>query len=203
MQNTQFRYLILTVLLAAGALVMAGFDRPREAGVSRWPIEDATYAVAGWAMGALSVDTVHGVTIITRTYRHPDGRTATLAISTSPEAKRIYRVGAEVPFLGSGYTVDPAPPSLVTPTDGRGALLVRREAEHGLLIFGYGERRGIVGNGGMGWSAVVVDAVLGRRNDYYLARVLSTLDPNGAASVSETVGLADTLLQRLAAWYAT
>jgi hypothetical protein len=203
MQSTQSRYLILTALLLASAWVLAGFDRPREAGVARWPIEDDTYAVPGWTMGALSSELVHGVKIITRTYRRPDGTTATLAISTSPDAKRIYRVGAEVPFLGSGYTVDPAPPSLVTPTGGRRALVVRREAEHGLLVFTYGERRGLLGNGGQGWSAVVVDAVLGQHNNYYLARVLSPLDQHNAAGVAGTVALADALFQRLASWYAT
>jgi hypothetical protein len=44
--------------------------------------------------------------------------------------------------------------------------------------------------------------VLGRGNDYYLARVFAPLDRQDAAGVAETVTLADTLLQRLAAWYA-
>ena len=28
-----------------------------------------------------------------------------------PEAKRVHRAGADIPFLGNGYSVDPAPPS--------------------------------------------------------------------------------------------
>jgi hypothetical protein len=201
MHSIQYRSLILIGLLAASAWLMSAFDRPNKASVARWPTEDAVYAVDGWTSGHLAVESAHGVTIVSRNYRRADGTTASLAISTSPEAKRIYRAGAAVPFLGSGYTVDSAPPSLVPPVDGRTALFVQREGALGLLIYGYGERRGLLGNGVEGWGAVVLDGVSGRSNDYYLTRIFVPLDELDSSAVPAALALAETLMPRLAAWY--
>jgi hypothetical protein len=63
----------------------------------------------------------------------------------------------------------------------------------------YGERRGQFGAGTVAWGLTVVDSLLGRANDYYLARLVAPYDESTAATVS---GLADTLFPRLAAYYA-
>lgn len=202
MQAFQRRCLILLALLVAASLLLAGFDRPTDSPAARWPTDDAVYTVDGWDLGPLTVETAHGVSFVQRAYRRADGTAATLAIATSPEAKRIYRAGADVPLLANGYTVDPAPPSLVPATGGRTALVARRGSERSLVLFGYGERRGILGAGALGWSLVVLDASLGRPNDYYLVRLITRLDGAGTAAVPETVVLAETLFTRLADWYA-
>lgn len=202
MQGTQHRCLILVLVLAIGALVQAGLGGPRPTGAARWPTEDAVYRVDEWAMGPLAVESAHGVHHVMRTYHRADGSSATLAISTSPEAKRIYRAGADVPFLGSGYSVDPAPPSIVTPAAGYGALLVRREGELGLLLHAAGERRGLLGNGALGWGAAVLDAAVGGPNHYYLVRLLVPLDQLDSPHAAEAIKLVETLFPRLATWYA-
>jgi hypothetical protein len=201
MQSIQRRSVILLSLLIASAWLMAAFEQPDAVSVARWPTDDAVYAVDGWTSGQLVVESAHGVTIISRNYRRADGTTASLAISTSPEAKRIYRAGAAVPFLGSGYTVDLAPPSLVPPVNGRTALLVQREGALGLLLYGYGERRGPLGNGIVGWGAVVLDGISGRSNDYHLTRIFVPLEKLDSVTVPAALTLAETLMPRLAAWY--
>ena len=202
MQSTRHRCLILVLVLAIGALLQASIEGPRKADAARWPTEDAVYGVEDWAMGPLAVESAHGVHHVVRTYRRADGASATLAISTSPEAKRIYRAGAEVPFLANGYAVEPAPPDVVPPSPSRGALLVRREGELGLLLHTAGERRGLMGSGTLGWGMVVLDAVAGQPNDYYLARVMTPLDRLDSPTVGEAVRMAETLFARVADWYA-
>jgi hypothetical protein len=202
MQTVQYRCLVLAALLAASSVVLAGFDRPREPQVSRWPTADAVFQVDGWDLGPLTVESTNGISIVSRTYRRGNGTAASLAISTSPEAKRIYRAGADVPLLDNGYSVDPAPPSLVAPANGRTALLARRGDELGLLLYSYGERRGFLGNGVLGWGLAVFDAVLGQPSDYYLARISTRLDGSAPFVPPDVVALADTVFPRLAGWYA-
>lgn len=202
MQVTQFRCLILIGLFAASALLLAGIDGPRPGTEARWPSEAATYTVDGWTASSTRVDTAHGVTFATTIVRRADGLIAEVALATSPEAKRIYRAGAEVPFLGNGYTVDPAPPSLVPPAPERGALLVRRGNDLRLLLHTYGERRGLLGHGPLAWGAVALDAVAGRPNDYYRIAVLAPLGGLDPRAAREVTSLADALFPRLATWYA-
>jgi hypothetical protein len=202
MQGTQFRCLILIGLFAAAASLLTGIDGPRPLAEARWPSEAATYAVDGWTASPTRVDTAHGVTFATTIARRADGLLAEVALATSPEAKRIYRASAGVPFLGNGYTVDPAPPSLVPPSPERGALLVRRENDLRLLLHTSGERRGLLGNGTLAWGAVVLDAVAGRPNDYYRVTVLAPLGGPDPRAARDLTTLADALFPRLAAWYA-
>ena len=72
--------------------------------------------------------------------------------------------------LAEGYTVSPAPPNLVPPAPGRGALLAYRAQERWLVLYAYGERRGLLGNGAAAWGRTLLDALVGHPNDYFLAR---------------------------------
>ncbi len=195
------RYLTLTAVLAAGFALLTAIAQQRTVSVARWPDDVAVYAVDGWAVGPLTAETLNGISYVSRDYRRADSGTATLSIATSPEAKRIYRAGAEIPFLGNGYAVAPASPDLVPPTTGRGALLARRGSESMLVFYTYGERRGRLGNGALGWSLVALDATLGRRNGYYRAYLMAPQGRLAAPAPGEMAALADTLFARLAAWY--
>jgi len=199
MQGSASRYLILAGILVAGAGLLALLAKPPSVAAGRWPTEENLFIVGGWRPGPASLQRDHGVNFISRGYSRADGAEALLMVSTSPVAKNIYRAGADVPFLGSGYTVDPAPPSLVPGDPKRGALIVRRGNAASLLLYAYGERRGLIGNGLTAWAFVTLDSVVGQPNDYFLASVLAPLD---SASASDTVALADALFPRLAAWYA-
>jgi hypothetical protein len=107
-----------------------------------------------------------------------------------------------VPFLGSGYTVQPAPPGLVPPGPGRSALIARRGEETWLVLSTFGERRGRLGNGVLGWGLVALDSTLGIPNDYYRASVMAPVSGLAAEDVVPVVALADILFERLAGWYA-
>ncbi|MGH2354750.1 MAG: hypothetical protein ACRDJN_24335 [Chloroflexota bacterium] len=202
MQSATIRCLILIGVLATGAWLSAAIGEARVVPAARWPAESALYAVPGWTAGPAAVETIHGATLVQRHYLRPDGTTATLAVTTSPEAKRIYKAGAEVPFLGGGYTVDQAPPSIAPPAPGRGALIASREREAWLVLYTFGERRGLLGNGVLGWGMVALDATLGRPNDYYRASLMAPLTALDSLAAREVVALADTLFPRLATWYA-
>ena len=205
MQSTQFRCLILIGVLAVGGWLLTLIDGTRVADAApRWPTDDGLYAVGDWITGPPVIEPRYGTQLVSRRYQRADGTQALLALWASPEAKRIYRAGPEVPFLGSGHAVDPAPPSLVPPAPGREAMTVRGDNnEAWLLLHTYGERRGLLGNGAFGWSMVALDATLGRPNDYYKAFVLAPLRSSAASDVQEVVLLADTLFGRLASWYAS
>jgi hypothetical protein len=200
MQNSQYRCVILAAVLGVGYTIAAGIDRP-ESGDGRWPAEDAVYAVDGWAVSRATVENAWGVHSSSRRFAQRGGTTAWLTIRTSPDAKQIYRVGAELPFLGSGATVEPPPPTLTPQSSGRSALLVRRESDLVLVLYAYGERRGLVGNGPAAWGLMAVDAVLGRPNDYYQLSLQVPLDRLDSPKAQEAMALADELFPRLAAWY--
>src|SRR5205085_4699598 len=68
--------------------------------------------------------------------------------------------------------------------------------------YSYGERRGRLGNGPVGWGAALLDGALRRPNDYYLVRLLVYRDPREPHVVDEAGLLADTLFARVAAGYA-
>ena len=129
------------------------------------------------------------------------GRTvATLFIRTNTEAKNVYRYGGDLAFLGMGYTSELVPPSVVP--SGHDAYILRREGDLGLVLYTYGERRGLVGNGPNAWGLSVLDAVLGRPNDYFQASLFVPLEGLDSPVVQDAVALADTVFPRLAAWYA-
>jgi len=194
------RGLVLAVVFALSAGVLVAIDRQPDVQEARWPSESALFAVDGWTAGPANVDLQNSTHYVIRNYASAAGR-AQMSITTSTEAKRVYRAGATIPFEGNGFSVEQVPPSLVSLSPGRAAVLVRRENELGLLLYTYGERRGRVGNGIPGWALVALDSVVGTPNEYYLLRVyapLSELDPAAAGAVAT---LADTLFSRVADWY--
>ncbi len=212
MQAAAFRSLILITLFAAGNwLLVASGTGAQALRPARWPAEDTVYAVDGWTAGPLAVTSVNGISLVTRSYQHVQGTKATLAIMASPEAKRIYRAGAEVAFLASGYAVEPAPTRLVPapherssePRSSAPALLIRRGDEVALLLYRYGERRGLLGNGARAWGLVAFDAILGYPNDYFRANLLVPLDTLDSPAAAQGEQLAQTLFTRLASWYGT
>ncbi len=210
MQNTQARYVILLGVLVFGCVLLVAFGRPSAASASRWPSADSLYEVAGWWVGDEAVDSqIRDVHVISRRYVRtalssataPPSRTvAQLFIRTNTEAKNVYRYGGDLAFLGSGYSSEPAPPDLLPP--GHDGYIVRRDNDLALVLTAYGERRGLVGNGPVGWGLAVFDGLLGRPNDYFQATLFVPLDRLDSPAVPDAVALADTVFQRLAIWYA-
>jgi hypothetical protein len=194
------RALWLALAFGVAAALLVAINRQPEVADARWPAQQTTFSVDGWAVGPETVEAQNGNHYVSRLFRSPDAR-ASLSITTSPEAKRVYRAGADLPFLGNGYTVDPAPPSLVAPSDAYTAAIVRREGELGLLLYAYGERRGLTGNGIPGWALVTSDGVLGRPNDYYLLRLYTPLTELDASETRPVAELAGELFPQIAAWY--
>ncbi len=183
---------VLMALFALTAMVLASVG-PAVEGAPRWPADSGLYAVDGWSVSPASVDASRpGLTLVTHTYSRPDGARATLVVASSPIAKAVYRAGAAVPFLGNGYTVE------TLPTPGpREALIARRTGETWAQVAVYGEQRGQLGSGAIAWTLSTIDSILGRGNDYYLARIVLPND-----NVQDAVTLADTLFPRLEAFYA-
>ena len=202
MQSAAVRCLILIAVLAAGTWLLATATPPRVPAAARWPTDEKVYAAGGWTAGPPTVEHASGAYAVRRDFVDAAGTVAHLVVVTSTEAKSVYRVGAEVPFLGSGYTVDPAPPSLVPPAPGRRALLARREDDRWLILTAMGERRGLVGNGVYGWTLVALDAMAGRANDYVRLHLLIPFDRLDADQGRAVAALGDTLFARLASWYA-
>ena len=200
------RPLILTALFLAAALLLANMATPHAPATPRWPTDPAFFAVDGWSVSPESVDASRaGMVFVTRTYTAADGTRASFVVSTSPIAKSIYRAGADVPFLGNGYTVTPAPPDLVPASGQYEAFVARRTGEAWLQIATYGERRGAFGTGALAWGLSAFDALLGQPNDYYLARVVVAFDDDARAADQAHAArqLAETLLPRLASFYAS
>lgn len=188
--------LVLAALFSLSALLLGVIKVPIE-GDPRWPNANSVYAVNGWSVSAESVDLGRpGVAMVSRGYSRPDGTRATLVVTTSTNAKTIFRAGAAVPFLGNGYSVEPA--SMVPASGAREAFIARRGNEAWLQISIYGERRGQFGSGFVGWTFSTIDSLLGRDNDYYLVRLVAPYDEERAP---ELVALADALFPRLADFY--
>ena len=201
MQATIRRALALAGVFAFGLVLYWTGNGAAQSLPNRWPTDESLFGVEGWVVGQPQVTQAHGVSYISRTYTRADGQTAVLNVATSTSAKAIYRAGAEVPFLGSGFDVDAPPAGAIPPAAGRSALLIRQGPRAGALLYSYGERRGVLGNGPVAWALVGVDAMLGRSNDYYLASVLVPYDPGAMAVGAGFVDLSDVILPRLAAWY--
>lgn len=204
MFSSQLRYILLTVVLlgAVGLNVMVTgpIDRP----AARWP-EAAVLAPtnAAWTLSPSSVELVNGTTIVTYGYRRiADGSMATLAISTSTDPK-LYRAGAEVPFAGSGFSVQSAPVGLLSLATNQGALLASRGQERWLVTYAYGERRGVLGAGAVAWGWSVFDAIAGHPNDYYKLYLMVPVTDDGEHAASRLNEVGDGLLQRIATWYGT
>lgn len=204
MQAVRRQYLILIGLFLIAGGVLATVDSPHPQSSPRWPTQDNVFAVDSWSMGTMHTELTNSIEYIDRSYRsRATGAEAVFSLATSPEAKRVYRASADVPFLGSGYSVESAPVELVPARANGGALLARRGDEIWLQIFAYGERRGTLGNGVAGWSAALLDATLARGNDYYLARLMAHMPSNDNLGLAQEASrLADILFTRVPAWYA-
>jgi hypothetical protein len=207
MQAANFRYIILITALAAGAVIYAVFGEPNgNTGTPRLPAAEALYAADQWSTGPLAVehntDAGRKTDLATRTFRNRAGATATLTIVTS-QAPKLYGAGAEVPFLGSGYTVLPAPGEVVSVDDQPGsALVAQRGAEQWLVMYAYGERRGLLGNGPLPWTLAMLDGIAGQPNDYYKLYLAARTDQLDPGALHDVAGLARVLFPRIAAWYA-
>jgi hypothetical protein len=196
----QARALILTALFAAASGLLLSVSAPQVEATPRYALDDSIYSVPGWTVSQANVDGRPGVLFVTRVYVGPDGTQARLNVTSSPQAKLVYRAGADVPFLGNGYTIETAPADVVAPLPDRTAQIARRGNETWLQVAAFGERRGMLGNGPAGWSLAVFDMLLGHANDYYLSRVL--VPYSASPSAVNAVALADALFPRLAAFYA-
>ncbi len=108
-----------------------------------------------------------------------------------------------MPFLGSGYTVAP-PPADVAALEGGGvnALVAQQGTEQWLVMYAYGERRGLLGNGPLPWTLAILDSLVGRSNDYYKLYLVARTDRGHAGEETDVAQLARTLFPRLGAWYA-
>jgi hypothetical protein len=203
MQSTNVRTLILTAVLLAGAIGLVVSGSPAAAAsTGSWPAgADPAYAVTGWAAGPIVVTHDHGVDFVSSTYRSLDGTVGYLTLATSTDAKRVYRAGAEVPLLGSGYSVEALVSGQLPPGASGTALVARKDAENLLVYATYGERRGLVGNGIAGWALVVLDGLLGRPNDYFMLTLTLPVRSDDVRALTRAAGLADELFPRLARWY--
>jgi hypothetical protein len=202
MQSTNVRTLILTAVLLAGVFGLAVSGTASAGFNASWPAgNDRAYDVAGWAAGPIAVAHERGIDIVSSTYRSVDGTVAYLTLATSPDAKHVYRAGAEVPFLGSGYTVE-ASGALPQPSANGTTFVARKDNDNLFVYAAYGERRGLVGNGIAGWALVVLDGLLGRPNDYFMLRLTVPVRPDDVRGPASAAALVDELFPQLARWYA-
>jgi hypothetical protein len=170
----------------------------------RWPQDPSMFAVSGWSVSDQTLETGNGNTYVTRQYRPTDGGTpATVIVTTSQNVKTVYRAGADVPFLGSGYESAALPPEAIAAANGRNVSLLRQGGSGWLQVYAYGETHGQLGNGALGWGVAIFHTVLGQTTDYYLARVLVPSDGTDDVAVARRASqLADVLFPRIATWYA-
>jgi hypothetical protein len=206
MQITNVRYLVLTVSLLIGAALYVAFGQPLGSGTPRWPERQDIYAAELWTSGPIKVDhnenSGNHTDLVTRPFHNSDGTMATLTIVTN-QAPKLYGAGAEVPFLGNGYTVEPAPQDLVAGAGGGiSGIVAQRGTERWLVMFAYGERRGLLGNGALPWTLAMIDGIIGRPNDYYKLYLMAQIEPANAEKAQAVASLAGTLFPRIAAWYA-
>ncbi|MEA2640632.1 MAG: hypothetical protein QOF51_2026 [Chloroflexota bacterium] len=200
------RYLTLLAVLAVGLGLAVPLSRSGPMTVARWPTDDTMYQVEDWAPGALQVqsftDPEPGA-ILQRSYNRLGGGMAQLVVWTvpQPQAKTLFRKGPDRDFLGAGYTSEEALPEIIRPVNG-GARVVRRGAEAWLLLYTFGERRGVLGDSASAWLLAESDALLDHPNDYFLARIGVPLNSPSSVEPTDATHLLDTLAARLAAWYA-
>jgi hypothetical protein len=86
--------------------------------------------------------------------------------------------------------------------DGIGTLVADRGAERWLVMYAYGEDRGLLGNGPLPWALAVTDGILARSNDYYKLYLTASGDDLGEDRGRKVFDLAHTVFPRIAAWYA-
>jgi hypothetical protein len=137
------------------------------------------------------------VVTITREFHTPSGSSATLTILTS-RLPKLYGPGPEVPFLGTGYTVEKEPDR----GDGVGSLVADRGDERWRVVYAYGEDRGLLGNGPLPWALAVVDGIFNRPNQYYKLYLTARVDDLGEDGDAKFFQLARSVFPRIASWYA-
>jgi hypothetical protein len=201
MQNTQHRCLTLIVVLTAGWGLLLGTQKP-EASATRWPTEEAVFQVSNWQVSPPTVEHPYfDVHVLTRHYSSSNGLKASFVVKTDHEAKNIYRAGVELGYQGGGYSVEPAPKELVPTAPASGALVVSGQDRRWLVLYSYGERRGLLGNGPLAWTLATADGLVGQPGDYYQLTLLTRLDGLDTSSARQITELADTLFPRVANWY--
>ena len=198
MQAANLRYLFLICVLLGGAgLYMVLSNQPRET-APRWPGTDAVFAIAPWS--SETVDVTRGNTdLVTRAFRSSTGNTATFTLLANKGPKlygpgRRCRPGEWLPGRAASADV------LGAPTPGIGGLIASRGSERWLVMYAYGERRGLLGNGPHAWSLAIFDGILGTPNDYYKMYLIGRADDADAAR--GVADLANALFPRVAEWYA-
>jgi hypothetical protein len=202
LQIPHARYIFLTVILLSTAWLSIGMGEPRSTGQARLPETDAVYAVEGWTMGPSKVEDNSNHTVaLTRGFTSASGAVATLTLFAN-QAPKLYGAGGEVPFLGDGYDVHTPTPELVPAADGVNALVAQRDTQTWLVMYAYGERRGLLGNGLLPWTLALVDGIAGAPNDYYKLYLMARADRLDANLGREVSALAGTLFPRIHAWYA-
>lgn len=201
MQAAGLRYIFLIGALLAGAGLYAAIGGAPGAGTPRWPTDDGVYSADAWTVGPQQVERINTADVVTRTLRGPGGSSAMLTLVTN-QAPKLYAAGAEVPFLGSGYSTEPAPSSVGPESDGVASLVARRGTEQWLVMYVYGERRGLLGNGPTAWALAVLDGLTARPNDYYKLFLIVRADQLDDRSARDVAQLAHTVFPRIAAWYA-
>jgi hypothetical protein len=204
MQTATIRCIVLSVVLLVGAALYAMIGQPQGVGTPRWPsASDPLYLLNGWASGPLHAEQINTAEFISCDYQSPHGLPMTLTIETY-QTPKLYAAAPEVPFLGSGYSIASPPADMAPGSDeGVGSLVAQRgDDDRWLVMYAYGERRGLLGNGPLAWSFAVSDLLLGRANDYYKLYVtahVSALDPQVESDVAE---FARTMFPRVQQWYA-
>lgn len=194
---------MLAALLATGALALFAMGTPRPA-ASHWPTRSDVFAVPGWSVGDPAVDMRNDVVFVNRRYIAADARVgAVLGLVASPDAKRVFRAGPEVPFAGAGYGLRVVPSELLVPRAEWTALIATRGKETLLVLATHGERRGLLGNGVVGWAAVGADGLLGVPNDYFEVTLVAPLSSDSDVATARAVAdLADRAFGQISAWYA-
>jgi hypothetical protein len=204
MQTASLRYLFITLVLLAGAATYAVMGEPRSAGDPRWPVSETVYGVDRWVAGPLnSKDNGNNTRELSRTFTGATGGpVAAFTMFTNP-APKLYGAGAEVPFLSNGYSVEAVSRDLLPKeADGIGALIARKGSEQWLVMYAYGERRGLLGNGAVPWTFALLDGILGQPNDYYKVYLAARVEQLDSPAATEVAQLAQVLFPRIATWYA-
>ncbi|GAC1315206.1 MAG: hypothetical protein NVSMB2_06210 [Chloroflexota bacterium] len=160
-----------------------------------------------WRTGPIDLQTGDGQkytgALLRRVYVDRSGHQLTLDIwsNPQPQAKMLFRKGPDRDFLGAGYLTETIGQDMAPARPEGGTLIARRGSDAWLLVYGYGEKRGLLGNGVRAWMFAEWDALLDSPNDYFLARVMAPFHGD-QETIDRVTSAADQLFPRLASWYA-
>lgn len=198
--------MILLVCVIVGSLLSIAATN-RSSRQPRWPADEGVFVLDNWRAGPIDVQTGDGDrytgALLRRIYVDGAGHQLTLDIwaNPQPQAKMLFRKGPDRDFLGAGYITETVGSDIAPARQGGGTLIARRGADAWLLVYGYGEKRGLLGNGPRAWIFAEWDALLDAPNDYFLARVITPYRGD-QDSIDRAIFAANTLFPRLATWYA-